>query len=89
MALNASRQGRWNTGAKGGEAGGGGGGKSALLMLSTDVIISHFLLTFALSGSTSVYSRDVMTCHVIQQFLEAHVGKEQPVSYNSDVIMTS
>ena len=53
---------------------GGKEGKSALLMLSTDLIFSHFLLTFVLlSGSISFYPQNFMTCHEMQQWLGAYV----------------
>ena len=63
----------WDAGARG-EVGqrtpfpqrAGYGGKSAHLMLSTDLIFSHFLLTFILlSASISFYSQDFMTCHEV------------------------
>ena len=56
------------------------GSKSFLFMLSVDVILSQFLLTFALSGSTS-------SC--LRQWLKVYVCEKYPVSYISAVIMTS
>ena len=49
-------------------------GKSDLLLRSTDLIFSHFLLTFVLlSGSISFYPQDFMTCHEMKQWLGALV----------------
>ena len=42
---------------------------SALLMLSTDMIFSHFLLTFFCQAPP----QQLITCHEIQQWLEAYV----------------
>ena len=66
------------------------GCKSALLMLSTDIIFSHFIHTFVLlSGSTSFYVQEFITCHEMQQCLGAYLCEKQLLRLNSDVIMMS
>ena len=45
----------------------GQGEQSTLALLSADIILSYFLLTFVLlSGLTSFYPQEFITCHKMQ-----------------------